>query len=244
MAEIILTDESEEPDGTDEYSMIIAPSSPGVEEISFSSPAFSYLNPKVKLRKLEWGIGMFSEAPIRKDEVLIGWSGRVVHLSEILEMKPDERHYVLQIDDELFQAPFWPGYNEPADFTNHSCNPNCGFGNSAVTLVAMRNIAIGEELTFDYAMADSIEGLEGNWDCLCGSPLCRGKIRGSDWKLPELWKRYQAGSYFSPYLRRKIAMLQLQAGARFSCSQQQQQEQQQQRNEMPIRRVRSFGVLN
>jgi hypothetical protein len=27
---------------------------------------------------------------------------------------------------------------------------------------------------------------------------------GSDWKRPELWERY--GAYFSPYLRRKIAV--------------------------------------
>jgi len=208
MCDLILNDEPEDPDGLDEPPEHSCYHATSAEEITFSSPAFSYMSPKIQLRRLPYGIGMFAVAPIPKDEVVIGWSGRVVHLSEVLQMKPDDRHYVLQIDDELFQAPFWPGYNEPADFTNHSCDPNCGFGNSAVTLVAMREISMGDELTFDYAMADSIESLEGNWNCLCGSSLCRGRIRGSDWKLPELWERYQSGMYFSPYLRRKIARLQ------------------------------------
>jgi len=234
MCDIIINDDSEEPDGTDEPPEKISYnlSSPAeIEEITFSSPAFSYMSPKIQLRKLPYGIGMFANAPILKDEVVIGWSGRVVHLSEVLQMKPEDRHYVLQIDDELFQAPFWPGYNEPADFTNHSCDPNCGFGNSAVTLVAMRDIFLGEELTFDYAMADSIESLEGNWDCLCGASQCRKRIRGSDWKLPELWESYQSGTYFSPYLRRKIERLQqLQGPLKMD------------RNLRQTRRVRSISV--
>jgi hypothetical protein len=55
-------------------------------------------------------------------------AGKVVHLNDVLAMDPSERLYILQIDEELFQVPFWPGYNEPADFINHSCDPNAGFG--------------------------------------------------------------------------------------------------------------------
>lgn len=177
------------------------------EPITFSSPAFSYVTPKVYLRRLPFGIGMFAKEQIKKDEVVIGWAGRVVHVNDVLAMPEDERTYILQIDEELFQVPFWPGYNEPADFTNHSCDPNCGFGNSPVSLVAMRDIQIGEQMTFDYAMSECIEDLPGNcdWDCLCGASCCRGKFRGADWRLPELWVKYK--NYFSPYLRRKIANL-------------------------------------
>lgn len=177
------------------------------EPITFSSPAFSYVTPKVYLRRLPFGIGMFAREIIKKDEIVIGWAGRVVHVNDVLAMPEDERTYILQIDEELFQVPFWAGYNEPADFTNHSCDPNCGFGNSPVSLVAMRDIQVGEQMTFDYAMSECIEDLPGNcdWDCLCGASCCRGKFRGADWRLPQLWIKYK--NYFSPYLRRKIANL-------------------------------------
>ncbi len=61
-------------------------------------------------------------------------------------MDEKDRVYILQIDEELFQIPFWKGYNEPADFVNHSCEPNAGFKNSPISLVAMRNIKRGEEV--------------------------------------------------------------------------------------------------
>jgi len=195
-------------ESADESSPSLEPSQELEEEpITFSNPAFSYVSPKLALRRNRYGVAQHAKEKILKDEVLIGWSGRVVHVSEVLAMPETERTYILQIDEELFQVPFWAGYNEPADFTNHCCDPNAGFGNSPVTLVAMRDIMPNEEIRFDYAMSECIEHLPGNcdWDCLCGSAKCRGQFRGTDWKLPELWERY--GNYFSPYLRKKIAQL-------------------------------------
>jgi len=168
------------------------------------SPTFSYVNPKIALRRSSAGVGMFANHPLREGDVLIVWSGKVVHLSQVYAMKESDRHYILQIDDELFQIPPWKGFNEPADFTNHSCDPNAGFKNSPITLGAMRDIAPGEEITFDYAMCESIDGLKGNeFECSCGTRYCRGMFTGHDWKNPELWTRY--GNHFSPYLRAKIA---------------------------------------
>ena len=63
----------------------------------------------------------------------------------------------------------------------------------------MRDSAAGEELCHDYAMERSDDY---HLDCRCGSPLCRGKVSGDDWKLPELQARY--GDYFSIYIRNKI----------------------------------------
>lgn len=67
-------------------------------------------------------------------------------------------------------------------------------------LRAMRDIAAGEELTFDYATGD-----DDDWEmeCRCGAATCRGRATGQDWRLPELQERYDG--WFSPYLARKIA---------------------------------------
>lgn len=80
------------------------------EPIVFTHPAFSYLSPKIVLKRLPYGIGMFAAEVINKDELLIGWAGRVVHLKDVLALSDDERGHILQIDDYLFQIPFWPEY--------------------------------------------------------------------------------------------------------------------------------------
>src|SRR4051794_18963702 len=71
-------------------------------------------------------------------------------------------------------------------FLNHSCEPNVGFGGNIV-LVAMRDIAAGEELTTDYALFDDYDG---EMTCSCRTARCRGVIGGRDWRLPELQRRY------------------------------------------------------
>lgn len=80
------------------------------EPIVFTHPAFSYLSPKIVLKRLPYGIGMFAAEVINKDELLIGWAGRVVHLKDVLALSDDERGHILQIDDYLFQIPFWSEY--------------------------------------------------------------------------------------------------------------------------------------
>jgi hypothetical protein len=76
---------------------------------------------------------------------------------------------------------------------------------NATQLIAMSNIAIGEELTYDYATSDASDYDE--FECACGSDNCRVRITGNDWKLPDLQTRYQ--KIFSPYVQRKIQAAQL-----------------------------------
>lgn len=65
---------------------------------------------------------------------------------------------------------------------NHSCSPNCGVrlnATGACDFIVRREIATGEELTFDYAMRNyTIDHFPGN--CLCGANSCRGSVTG--WK--------------------------------------------------------------
>jgi len=92
-----------------------------------------------------------------------------------------------------------PELREPGDSINHSCLPNCGLRN-ATQLITMRDIAVGEELTYDYAMSDTSDYDE--FECACRSDNCRVRITGNDWKLLDLQTRYQ--QIFSPYVQRKI----------------------------------------
>jgi hypothetical protein len=60
---------------------------------------------------------------------------------------------------------------------NHSCEPNCGLRNLR-DLHAIRDIAAGEELTYDYSL--NARGIYFWWRmacrCKCGARSCRGVI--------------------------------------------------------------------
>jgi len=82
-------------------------------------------------------------------------------------------------------------------YFNHSCDGNVGFNRDG-DFVARRDIRRGEELTYDYGLAESYPGFK--MDCSCGSPRCRLKITGNDWKNPTFRKRNL--DYMLPILRR------------------------------------------
>ncbi len=70
-----------------------------------------------------------------------------------------------------------------ARFINHSCDPNCEIFifDDRVYVYAKRDIARGEELTFDYQLGPAIDAQTEPNDpldhpCRCGSPNCRGTM--------------------------------------------------------------------
>lgn len=162
---------------------------------------FSYLNPKCEARDhAEGGCGVFAHEKILKAELVSLWGGKIVHKDDLDPAMPRFTQRVLQVDEDLYLLTVEE--KEPNDCFNHSCDPHLGFFGQ-VGLAAMRDIEAGEELTFDYAMSDGSPYDE--FECYCGSPNCRGKVTGNDWKLPELRKKYDG--YFSPYLARRIKSL-------------------------------------
>jgi SET domain-containing protein len=68
-----------------------------------------------------------------------------------------------------------------ARFINHSCEPNCealDYG-GRIFIEALRDIAPGEELFYDYAYAleePLTPALRRQYPCHCGTPGCRGTI--------------------------------------------------------------------
>jgi uncharacterized protein len=62
-----------------------------------------------------------------------------------------------------------------AMFINHSCLPNCETeeDEGRVWIKAIRNIAAGEEITYDYCLYD---GGEDEARCNCGAEKCRGTM--------------------------------------------------------------------
>jgi hypothetical protein len=162
----------------------------------------SYFSPKLAVRTIpdKGGYGVFAQEPLAAGEITMIWGGRVVSTAELEGVPEESRRQIVQVEEDLFSMSV--GDAEPSDFINHSCNPNVGLDGNIV-LVAMRAIAAGEEVCFDYAMTDGCAYDE--FECVCGAPNCRGWITGNDWKKPELWERY--AGFFSAYLRRRIERL-------------------------------------
>lgn len=64
-------------------------------------------------------------------------------------------------------------------YLNHSCDPNCEVDEirGRVWLFALRDIAPGEELVWDYNLYDD----EAPAPCSCGSSKCRGTMYSRQW---------------------------------------------------------------
>jgi hypothetical protein len=164
--------------------------------------AYSYLSPKCSVVNApeKGGHAVQAVAPIAAGEIITVWGGRIVNATQAADLPSGYREHNIQVEEGMYLAPVIP--DDESDYVNHSCDPNAGLSGQIV-LVAMRDIAAGEEVTFDYAMADG-DGYD-EFPCACGAPSCRGRVTGNDWKLPELWQRYKG--YFSPYLQRRIDRL-------------------------------------
>ncbi|MDF0601847.1 SET domain-containing protein-lysine N-methyltransferase [Psychromarinibacter sp. C21-152] len=145
------------------------------------------------------GLGLFCVSAIAPGETVVVKGGHVFDRRTRDELAETLGPAEIQIDDHLFIGPITQEERDASMMClNHSCNPNVQIVGQ-ITFRAIRDIEVGEELTFDYATGD-----DDDWqmDCACGSVGCRGQVSGKDWQIPELQRRY-AGR-FADYLERKM----------------------------------------
>ena len=165
-----------------------------------------YLHPNLELRNHpdpQLGRGVFASGPIQKGETIHVTEGRVLTNEEWEHLPPEHQGHCFDINDSEVLCPLDFEHPTLDWFINHSCNPNIGSAGDVYTLVAMGDIAAGEEVTMDYAMVDEDPGM--SMECFCGSPNCRRVITGNDWKIPELQERYHG--YFQKNIQEKIDAL-------------------------------------
>ena len=147
------------------------------------------------------GRGMFARALFTPGEIVVVWGGTFAGREEA-ERARARGQLVMQLDDHLFSVE--ERGEDPTYFMNHSCDPDVWMAD-AVTLVARRRIASGEELTVDYALFEANEDFVTEWECVCDSPGCRRRITGQDWLLPEIQRRYRG--HFSPLIAKRIGKI-------------------------------------
>ena len=118
------------------------------------------------------GYGVVSTRPFAAGELIADVDGVARALEDL-----DDDEYCLWVTDDL--------YFDMVDQTrwiNHSCDPNGeveadvdGSGSVYARIVALRDIAAGEEITYDYGFPAHLA-----IPCHCGSPDCRGLIIDAD----------------------------------------------------------------
>lgn len=84
----------------------------------------------------------------------------------------------------------------PLTSLNHSCEPNIFLDTSRMLVIAARDLAAHEELTFFYPSTEW--DMAAPFDCTCGSARCLGTIRGARHVPSDIL----AGYFVNPHIRR------------------------------------------
>jgi hypothetical protein len=130
------------------------------------------------------GKGVFALQDIAEGETLIEYVGQVISWDEAQDRHPhdpnDPNHtfYFHVNEDRVIDALY--GGNS-SRWINHSCAPNCEADedNDRIFIKAIRNIAAGDELNYDYGLIIDepyTPELLAEYPCWCGAKKCRGTL--------------------------------------------------------------------
>ncbi|MEP6739492.1 MAG: SET domain-containing protein-lysine N-methyltransferase [Caldimonas sp.] len=143
--------------------------------------------PRIQVRRSGiHGKGVFALRPIAAGERIVEYTGRVITWKEAERRHPhdpnDPDHtFFFHIDDKRVIDGNDGGNS--AKWINHACDPNCESDEDAVAgrvfIKALRDIAPGEELSYDYGLI--LEGrhtkkVKKQFECRCETPECRGTM--------------------------------------------------------------------
>jgi len=121
-------------------------------------------------------VGVFTNGPIRRGERIVEYDGPRITPEEADRLYDGaSRTYLYGIGDGKVVI---DGEGLGA-YLNHSCAPNCEIEEikGRAWLYALRDIASGEELVWDYNLYDDEEPAP----CRCGAPKCRGTMYSREW---------------------------------------------------------------
>ena len=128
--------------------------------------------PVIEVRNNAGFKGVYAKQAIKQESVIF-------HLKGNISARPSK--YTIQLGSN--QHLNFPAIRRPKDdldycwqYLNHCCDPN-GYMNTAErTFRAFRDIAPGEEISFNYLTTES--EMAEPFNCHCGSANCFGFIRG------------------------------------------------------------------
>ena len=141
--------------------------------------------------------GCYATTPVRKGDHVAEYTGRRIsknEADEAYEASPITYLFGLGKGDIVIDG------HCAAMFINHSCAANCETTeeHGRVWVKAIKNIAAGDEITYDYCLYD---GGEDEATCNCGAKNCRGTMYSAE----EIRRRKAAARKVKKKLLRKKA---------------------------------------
>lgn len=130
------------------------------------------------------GRGVFATRRIRKGTRLIEYKGEIISDAEADRRYPfeeEERHHTFLFRLDSGNVIDAGPRGSIAKYINHSCDPNCEAveEDEQIFIDAIRDIAKGEELVYDYNFILDEPHNAANkklYPCNCGAKKCRGTI--------------------------------------------------------------------
>jgi uncharacterized protein len=153
----------------------------------------------LSVRKGTHGRGVFTDGPIPAGSLIMRFTGPPLRYAQTTAGT-----YALQVGPDLYIG----ASGGPDDYINHSCEPNAGFRFAAgparpdaptADLYAIRDIAGGEEILFDYST--TLDEDDFTMECRCGAPCCRRIIRDGKYLPEKVWQTYDRLGILPEYVR-------------------------------------------
>lgn len=141
-------------------------------------PAFVVRNSKIH------GNGVFAVRKIPAGACIVEYEGERISWKEAVRRenaKPADCFHTFFFSLDNGKIIDGGSKGNEARWINHSCEPNCEAReeDGRVFIHALRDIARGEELNYDYGLTleeRHTPALKRAYACLCGMPSCRGTL--------------------------------------------------------------------
>lgn len=130
------------------------------------------------------GKGVYAVHPIKAGDIVLEYKGEIITWKKAIDRHPHDASqpnhtFYFHLDDgHVIDAKY---NGNSARWINHSCEPNLEAGQEGnrIFLKALRDIIVGEELSYDYGLVIDMRKtvkLKKEYACLCGAVNCRGTM--------------------------------------------------------------------
>lgn len=130
------------------------------------------------------GKGVYAVRDIAAGDTLIEYVGEIITWEEAQARHPHDpanpnHTFYFHIDESRVIDALYGGNS--SRWINHACAPNCEADeqHGRIFIKALRDIAAGEELNYDYGLIIDeryTKKLKAEYPCWCGAANCRGTL--------------------------------------------------------------------
>ncbi|MDP3769481.1 MAG: SET domain-containing protein-lysine N-methyltransferase [Candidatus Sungbacteria bacterium] len=164
----------------------------------------TWVSPKLISKKSRiHGDGVFTKERITEGEKLMEFGGELISKEHVLSRNYRSRSVWIVYPGYYLALPNSDTQESLDEYLNHSCNANAWLADE-VTLVARRDMGVGEEVTLDQGTwnFEYIDYTDDKASCSCGAKDCRKILTENDWKLPDVQEKYNG--HFHPMIQAMI----------------------------------------